>query len=464
MVVMSSNLPDFSGQTIANGRYQLIEELGTGAYGSVYRALDVNSDPNDPSFYAIKCLSKEDLTPEQVAYQAREIAIHKMVSGLPHVLTLHEVVEEELYLYFVLELCMGGDLFNAITVHRAYYRNNALVKKAFVELLDGVYACHQMGVFHRDLKPENILCLKDGSGILLADFGLATRRRVCKDFGCGSSFYMSPECIGQQFDYPTYSASHSDIWSLGVILTNMISGRNPWKLATTVDDCFSSYLHNPDFLREMLPISKGANEILKRIFTLNPLSRISLPELRQRILELDTFFMDECELEEASDNVKTAEVSYATRIPVTKLVVHRVATDDTLNAEYDSGYSSSSSSDRHYPYESPSDNMAPTPVTIATFSRCSSRDIARVVVRSHRIENFIIGSDSGTGETSSGGESEGPITPETYPIDPVNSVPDLPEGESLDDSIFAVEMPAYSKEPMGLPSFLASAVQRLNLV
>ncbi|KAH7929405.1 kinase-like protein [Leucogyrophana mollusca] len=477
MVCLSSSLPDFSGQVIDNGRYHLLHTLGSGAYGVVYRALDTTSDPLNPTHYAIKCMAKAELTHEQLAYQNREIALHKIVSGSsPFVLSLHEIVEEELYLYLILDLCPGGDMFSAITKTYIYHNNIPLMKQAFIELLDGVQACHDRGVFHRDLKPENILCGKDGAGILVADFGLATQKRVCKDFGCGSAEYMSPECLSREIKYPHYSPRHTDIWSLGVILINLVFSRNPWRLATTSDSGFLSFLYNPDYLRDVLPISRGLNDVMKRVFHLNPAARISIPELREEILKMDTFYMSHEEMLGAAEHARDfARANRRNRTPITKLVVHHVDTDETLIDDSDDSddWSSSSSSDADshpdWSYDSAEQIMAlaasrsiPPPPSFSS----DGPSIRLVLNSGPRRENFIIGSDSGSGSLGSEPESEGPVTPETIADDLATDVPDLDlaEGDGFDQTVVADDIMANArvKNAQIPPTLIRNAAQQLR--
>jgi serine/threonine protein kinase len=89
--------------------------------------------------------------------------------------------------------------------------------------------------------------------------------------------------------FSCYASAPNDVWSLGVILVNLTCGRNPWKRASTEDATFRAYLKDADFLRTILPVSSELNVILRRIFECDPVKRITIPELRQLILECARF-------------------------------------------------------------------------------------------------------------------------------------------------------------------------------
>jgi serine/threonine protein kinase len=267
-------------------RLELTSILGVGAYGVVYGAVDIHT--NIP--YAVKALNKTGLDPRQRKFQQREIRLHHMASQHPNVVSLVRIMDSVDCTFVVIEFCPEGDLFSSITERGHFVGNDHLAKGAFLQILDAVEYCHSIGIYHRDLKPENILVTDGGMTVKLADFGLATMDYCTSDFGCGSTFYMSPEC--QQPNprpYSYYASAPNDIWSLGVILVNLTCGRNPWKRASTEDSTFRAYLKDPEFLRTILPLSPELNVILRRIFECDPLKRITIPELRGLILECQRF-------------------------------------------------------------------------------------------------------------------------------------------------------------------------------
>ncbi|KAG2089831.1 serine/threonine protein kinase, negative regulator of sexual conjugation and meiosis [Suillus cothurnatus] len=403
-------IPDLSGYSVGDGRFKLIELIGFGASGTVFRALDTQSDPCDPVYYAIKCLPNKDLSRDSLIWQQREIACHWLVSrsSSPHICKLHQIIEEGQYMFLVLDYCPGGDLFTAIKL-RTYEGNVSLIKKVFIELLDGVHACHSAGVYHRDLKPENILCVEPGSGIRIADFGLSTTKLISREFNVGSWDYLSPEC-NLETRSPHYSSLHSDIWSLGVILVNMVSGRSPWGPAAPSDENFWKYMNNPNFLLEALPISRSFNEILKRIFHLRESARISLLNLREEIIKLDTFYPSEADLR--ISNTREPAHKYTT-YPLYQVMAGYTGSYWLSNSSANNGAPRS-----HWDYRS----LAPAvqqPGNIAGVERTSSHICTCDGGRSLSLAPL---SRCSTCPTS---ESEGSIAPETSPHEPIIHSSDL---------------------------------------
>jgi serine/threonine protein kinase len=272
-----------------DGHLQLVKVLGVGAYGVVYAAIDIYD--NTP--YAVKALSKVGptglpLDDAQKKFQAREISLHSRARQHPNIVSLVEILDGPDCIYVVMEYCPEGDLFASITEKHNYVGDDQLAKQVFLQLLDAVQFCHRIGIYHRDLKPENVLVCNNGQTVKLADFGLATTETVTADFGCGSTFYMSPECH-KRSGASCYESAPNDVWSLGVILVNLTCGRNPWKRAEPRDETYSAYLRDPHFLRSILPLSAELDIILRRIFEPNPRKRITLSELREAIISCPRF-------------------------------------------------------------------------------------------------------------------------------------------------------------------------------
>ncbi|KAI9883781.1 MAG: hypothetical protein M1823_004436 [Watsoniomyces obsoletus] len=276
---------DRLGQVLA-GRLELTGILGVGAYGVVYTAIDRQT--NIP--YAVKALNKIGLDARQRKFQQREIRLHHAASQHRNVVSLVKILDEVDCTFVVIEFCPEGDLFASITERGHYVGNDRLAKHIFLQILDAVEHCHSLGIYHRDLKPENVLVSDGGMTAKLADFGLATTDYVTSDYGCGSTFYMSPECHeASPQGCPGYYSAPNDVWSLGVVLINLTCGRNPWKRASTEDSTFRAYLRDPGFLSSILPLAPELDAILRRIFECDPLKRVTLPELRSMILHCSRF-------------------------------------------------------------------------------------------------------------------------------------------------------------------------------
>lgn len=190
------------GTLIDGDSLELVEVLGVGGYGVVYRAVDARY-PTGPKSYAVKCLvASGHQTARQRQIHIREIALHQLASAHPGVVTLHRVVEHFNHTYIIMDYAPDHDLFTQILHNCRYLGNDALIKDVFLQMLDAVEYCHSLGIYHRDLKPENILCFDDGLRVAITDFGLATTDKLSDEFRTGSVYHMSPGTSGSHF--PSY--------------------------------------------------------------------------------------------------------------------------------------------------------------------------------------------------------------------------------------------------------------------
>ncbi|KAE8454415.1 hypothetical protein EG329_000037 [Mollisiaceae sp. DMI_Dod_QoI] len=268
---------------------QLTRIIGTGKNAVVYSAVDVSTN----MVYAIKSLNKFDIDGKPLEnrmreFQAREIRLHYMASAHPNVVSMLNILDTSDCTYVLMDFYPEGDLFDNIVEKGAYVGNDSSIRTAFLQILDAVEHCHQLGIYHRDIRPENILV--NGGTLALADFGHATTNDMSEDHNCASLFYMSPECLDPSPHALSYRNAPNDIWSLGVILINLTCGRNPWKKASHEDSTYKAFRRNPKFLQTILPLSEELVNILGRIFEPDPTKRITISELKGATIGCSSFF------------------------------------------------------------------------------------------------------------------------------------------------------------------------------
>ncbi|KAH9831144.1 kinase-like domain-containing protein [Rhodofomes roseus] len=445
----SHTLHDLSMKLIDSGRLQLLEVLGAGAFGTVYRAHDRDCF-GSPTFRAVKVMHKvTDRRSERGKLLEREIMHHTYVSGHPNIVKLHRIAHDSNYVYVVLDFVSGGDLLGLILKHRIA-RNDELIRTILIQLVDAVYACHQNGIYHRDMKPENILVNEDMSSVFLSDFGLSTKssgRSIM--FRVGTANYMSPECYNATGLWDDYDLRRNDIWAIGMIAVCMIAGRCPWRRASTSDENFCAYVEDHRYLRAVLPISEEMDEILRRIFTIREEDCIDILELRQLLMNVETFYVTEAELEHAPPPVKAIYELYP---PCLNPEGDITLVDDESSSVYLST-SGETSGSRYTEERAPS--TFPRPALDIDASPCSRfvneselpmipeeespppppLDVPAVPERAFTLGTTGSCSTCDTSDSdfdsSSEEESDGPITPETHAQDPGVAVPELSEGAGL---------------------------------
>ncbi|KZV69039.1 Pkinase-domain-containing protein, partial [Peniophora sp. CONT] len=287
------------GKFIDNGALRLLDIIGCGGFGAVFRAFEPHAVKDfDNKLYAVKVVAKKREGSGRLT-QLRELAFHMEVALHPHIVSFHRAFSDSEYRYIVLDNVPGGDLFSAITEKAIYLCEEELTKMVFLQLIDALAFCHAKGVYHRDVKPENVLVSADGRHWYLSDFGLATDSVRSASFKMGSKGYMSPEVVnaGKQYDF--YYPRLNDIWALGAVFINVLASCGLWEEAVPTDYHYSFYLRNRDYIHYALPVTKSASHIIRRILEPIPEERISLAELRVAIAEVDRFYPSAAELRRA---------------------------------------------------------------------------------------------------------------------------------------------------------------------
>ncbi|XP_034045905.1 serine/threonine-protein kinase BRSK1-like isoform X1 [Thalassophryne amazonica] len=250
------------------GPYRLEKTLGKGQTGLVKLGVHCITGQK----VAIKIVNREKLSESVLMKVEREIAILKLIEH-PHVLKLHDVYENNKYLYLVLEHVSGGELFDYLVKKGRLTPKEA--RKFFRQIISALDFCHSHSICHRDLKPENLL-LDEKNNIRIADFGMASLQvgDSLLETSCGSPHYACPEVIrGEKYD-----GRRADVWSCGVILFALLVGALPFdhdNLRQLLEKVKSGVFHMPHF------IPPDCQELLKGMIEVTADKRLTLEAIQK---------------------------------------------------------------------------------------------------------------------------------------------------------------------------------------
>ncbi|MGM9992550.1 MAG: tetratricopeptide repeat protein [Candidatus Bruticola sp.] len=215
--------------TIYIGRYKVIEELGRGGMGVVYRG----EDPVLERQVAIKVLPPKKMTPKSIERFLREAKTAARLDS-PYIVKIHDIGQVDDIHFIVMEYVEGSSLGDMIEYEEVPTAEQLRLRlKIFRQVMEAVRYAHENGVIHRDLKPDNIMVNKSGH-VKVMDFGLAffAGQHSLTEVGqvMGTAAYVSPEqAVGKLTDERT------DIYSLGVILFELITGRWPFSAGNPLE-------------------------------------------------------------------------------------------------------------------------------------------------------------------------------------------------------------------------------------
>lgn len=313
-------------QLIAN-RYRIIESIGEGSMGVVYRATDSVTG----EMVAIKSLRSEIVKKDTALIERfeREAQILRQLNHPNIVKALGAVKEEEQY-YLVLEYVGGGALRDILEKEGVLSIRKSV--EIALDLADALTRAHRLKVIHRDIKPANVLMAEDGTP-RLTDFGVArmdSRTRLTQTGTMmGTILYMSPEvCEGKDID------ARSDIWSFGAVLFEILTGKNPFEAEHAAGVMYAILNRPTPNIRELRPdIPEALATLIENMLVKDRDQRLS--SVRQAGLQLEVILHDlEAKPQSnipVSASRKTAELSrFSTETPSSPVTPINLESDATF--------------------------------------------------------------------------------------------------------------------------------------
>src|SRR5215213_8713171 len=264
------------GQII--GKYKLVEKLGEGGMGEVYRGINMMVERE----VAIKFLRPELAGQPQVVERFRSEAVTLAKLNHPNVATLYDFDRQGDSFIMVLEFVRGVTLDDVLQKRGAIPVDQAV--PIFCQVLDGIQHAHDFGIIHRDIKPANMMLTERGN-LKVLDFGIArilgTARMTRQGNIIGTIEYMSPEQVrGFETD------ARSDIYSLGMLLYEMLTGRCPFDIQNEFELMKAQIEQYPVPPRQLNPaIPEVVEQAIRRSIHKDPAQRFqSASEFRGFLL------------------------------------------------------------------------------------------------------------------------------------------------------------------------------------
>lgn len=260
--------PRSPGPGVALNEFEVLDvdagrSLGKGSFGVVRRIRRKGTD----DVYALKTMQKLEVIEGDLIDQVeREIQVQRQLKH-ENVLRLYKHFEDADTVYLLLEYCAKGELYQLLRTRRGRRFTEAVSLHYFVQVTRGLQYLHGRKIVHRDMKPENLLVDHDDV-LKIADFGWCADSSVRRTTFCGTPDYLAPEMLeGPGHDH------RLDIWSLGVLLYEMVVGRPPFQStnhALLISKIIAAELRYPPF------VPQGIRDLVGRLLQKDPEERLPL--------------------------------------------------------------------------------------------------------------------------------------------------------------------------------------------
>jgi len=263
---------------LLNNRYQLLERLGSGGMADVFRARDLMLD----RYVAIKVLRKDYTANPGFQERFRQEARAAANLSHPNIVTVHDYGVAEEQIYIVMEYIPGTDLKSLLRKRGRFTVDEAI--PLMVQACAGIGYAHRAGLVHCDIKPHNMLVMPD-QRLKVTDFGIARALATIhpderSEVVWGSPQYFSPEQAAGEAPSPA-----SDVYSLGVVLYEMLSGMPPFTAPTAEELARLHIEAQPIPINEYVPdVPSTLEEIVMKVLSKEPSARYRTADQLGRVL------------------------------------------------------------------------------------------------------------------------------------------------------------------------------------
>lgn len=268
--------------------YQLVKRIGEGSFGKVYQAVSVLTGKE----VAIKKFDKAEIKTEMAKMKIFQEAKILTMLDHPNVARMLEVFENKGNIFCVMEFAKEGDILDLIKAKGPLSED--IARFIVIQVAHGLKHCHSRNILHRDIKLDNVL-LSENFISKICDFGISkiVKKGEIMHEDCGTPAYTAPEVVGGN----GYSGFKADVWSLGIMLFVMVSGKVPFKDKSKSLDVLHALIKKGEYtFPTNVALSEPLKDLITKMLLVNPEDRITVEGIidhpwfqNPMITELTTF-------------------------------------------------------------------------------------------------------------------------------------------------------------------------------